>query len=187
MTEPLGSRETPRCGAKTRSGGSCQRFPVRGRERCPKHGGKTPRGPASPHWKHGQRSRYLPRGLRQRVERLISDPDLVALDLEVATVRGLIEAALERHVEGEKLPAGTLALFDQLRRLAIAERRRREALEGSISVHQAFALVDAVTTAVANNVRDPKVLEAIMADFDRLLKPLREIGRATGSLPQPTL
>ncbi len=84
---------------------------------------------------------------------------------------------MERHSPGEPVPASTLALFEQLRRLAIAERRRREALEGSISVSQAFALVDAVISAVARNVRDPVVLREIHADFDRLLDPLRALRR----------
>lgn len=41
------------CGARTRAGGSCKRAPSRGRNRCDRHGGKSPRGAASPQYKHG--------------------------------------------------------------------------------------------------------------------------------------
>lgn len=34
--------DKPRCGAKTRSGGTCQKFPLLGGKRCAKHGGGAP-------------------------------------------------------------------------------------------------------------------------------------------------
>ncbi len=48
-----------RCGAKTRKGTPCQRPPMAGMTRCRLHGGATPIGMASPHYKHGRRSRFL--------------------------------------------------------------------------------------------------------------------------------
>lgn len=45
-----------KCGAKTRAGTPCQRAPLAGRTRCRLHGGATPRGRESPHYKHGRRS-----------------------------------------------------------------------------------------------------------------------------------
>src|SRR5215831_19115754 len=48
------------CGAKCRTTGKpCTRPPVSGRTRCRVHGGATPVGIASPHYKHGRRSAYL--------------------------------------------------------------------------------------------------------------------------------
>lgn len=48
----------PRCGAKTRAGTACLRLPCPGRRRrCNLHGGKTPAGIGSPHYRHGLRSR----------------------------------------------------------------------------------------------------------------------------------
>jgi hypothetical protein len=38
-------RAAPRCGAKTRAGGSCQCPSVRGRHRCRIHGGLSPGAP----------------------------------------------------------------------------------------------------------------------------------------------
>lgn len=48
-----------RCGAKTRKGTPCQRPPMAGMARCRLHGGATPIGMASPHYKHGRRSRFF--------------------------------------------------------------------------------------------------------------------------------
>ena len=47
------------CGAKTRAGSPCRRAPATGRSRCRLHGGATPRGAASPHWRHGRYCRAL--------------------------------------------------------------------------------------------------------------------------------
>ncbi len=52
----------PICGAKTRSGESCSKFPVKGKRRCRNHGGlssapKTPEGRAriaAANFKHGK-------------------------------------------------------------------------------------------------------------------------------------
>ena len=46
-----------RCDARTRSGAPCRAPAMRHRERCRMHGGKTPRGIGSPHFKTGQYSR----------------------------------------------------------------------------------------------------------------------------------
>lgn len=43
----------PRCGAKCRSGQSCQNVPMHRKQRCRMHGGKSPGAPL----KHGQRSK----------------------------------------------------------------------------------------------------------------------------------
>lgn len=46
------------CGAKTRSGSPCKKAPITGMKRCANHGGKTPVGIDSPHFKHGRYSKY---------------------------------------------------------------------------------------------------------------------------------
>jgi hypothetical protein len=61
--EPM-DKEQERCGAKTRSGKPCRKYPVKGKRRCQNHGGKST-GPTTPeglersrrgNWKHGRRS-----------------------------------------------------------------------------------------------------------------------------------
>src|SRR5258708_37054514 len=46
------------------------------REECYHHGGKTPRGIASPNFKHGRYSKSLPARMRERYEEALADPHL---------------------------------------------------------------------------------------------------------------
>jgi hypothetical protein len=49
-----------RCSARGKqSGNPCRQPVVPGRQVCYYHGGASPRGLASPHWKHGRDSRAL--------------------------------------------------------------------------------------------------------------------------------
>ena len=49
-----------RCTAHSKqTGAPCRQPVVPGRQVCAYHGGKSPRGLASPHWKHGRYSRAL--------------------------------------------------------------------------------------------------------------------------------
>jgi glucans biosynthesis protein len=56
--QPANLARSPRCGARTRSGGSCNSPAVQGRQRCRMHGGTNrgaPRGNRNA-WVHGDRS-----------------------------------------------------------------------------------------------------------------------------------
>ena len=49
-------KRAPRCGARTRAGGACQRPAIRGRRRCHLHGGLSPgapHGPANGNFRNG--------------------------------------------------------------------------------------------------------------------------------------
>ena len=48
---PVGRRDRPKCGARTRIGGECQRTVVEGKRRCVNHGGAST-GPTSPEGRH---------------------------------------------------------------------------------------------------------------------------------------
>ncbi|PSC05974.1 hypothetical protein SLNSH_06255 [Alsobacter soli] len=56
--QPARLRNAPRCGARTRSGGTCQKPALRGRPRCQIHGcGKgagAPKGERNGSYKHGR-------------------------------------------------------------------------------------------------------------------------------------
>ncbi len=72
--------------------------------RCYKHGGATPSGIASPHWKHGRhvrRKEYLPQRLWEGLEASLSDPDLLNLRTDIATLDTRIEDLLGRVDTGE--------------------------------------------------------------------------------------
>ena len=64
--------------------------------RCRVHGGATPSGAASPHFKTGRYSGALPERLLARYQELKADPDLTSLASEIAVVRARIFSLLER-------------------------------------------------------------------------------------------
>lgn len=63
--------------------------------RCYYHGGATPVGPASPSWKTGRYSRYMPERLARRVHEMENDPDLLSLKSELALVQLRLSELLE--------------------------------------------------------------------------------------------
>jgi hypothetical protein len=82
--------------------------------RCHLHGGKSPRGIASPNWKHGENSLVsTPTALRDYYQRWYQDPELIHHRHETAMVMGMLQDLLENNEEG-----GTPALWRRLRELA---------------------------------------------------------------------
>lgn len=75
-------REKParkRCNAKCRSGNLCRNFAVPGRDRCKRHGGKTPlAGPEHPKFKSGKTSKILPGRLNDIYLQALNDPELLS-------------------------------------------------------------------------------------------------------------
>lgn len=87
--------EHSRCGAKTRAGSPCKRYPTPGRKRCNLHGGKTLAGPASGTYKHGRYSQYLTGNLVTRYEESSGNPELLSLWADIALVEARLTQALE--------------------------------------------------------------------------------------------
>jgi hypothetical protein len=69
-----------------RTGRRCGARAVTGRNVCYHHGGRTPRGTASPHFQHGRYSRDLPTRVAARYEEAKADTELVSLRQEIALV-----------------------------------------------------------------------------------------------------
>jgi hypothetical protein len=117
--DPLPNGWKRPCGAKTRDGSSCRRPPLAGRTRCRLHGGATPAGAASPHFKHGRRSRYL-RGLpgefQSAYKATQKDPDLLSLREDLALLEAHICQLLSR-LSRKPAPQGqVLKALDRLKR-----------------------------------------------------------------------
>ena len=55
--------------------------------RCRLHGGKSLRGIASPRWKDGRYSKYLPTNLQAKYQEALTDRELLALIDEIALLR----------------------------------------------------------------------------------------------------
>jgi len=80
-----------RCGAKLRKkpGQFCLAWPIRGTKRCRLHGGLTPSGFASPHFRHGKYSRHLSGAFAEAFATRLDDPELLSLrdDIAIADTR----------------------------------------------------------------------------------------------------
>lgn len=84
-----------RCGAKTRSGGTCLKSPM-SNGKCRTHGGATPIGIAHPNYKLGRYSKGLSSLLGTRFADALSDSKLGELSAEIALVGAHIEDRIEK-------------------------------------------------------------------------------------------
>lgn len=183
MTTDAPQGRRPICGAKNRQGNPCTLAPlVNGR--CRFHGGLTPVGPASPHFKHGRHSKLLKEipGLTAHYERALADPDLLRLDAEVALVDARIGDLLARTAKAKG--KGTTvdgiwpqleALIDARRKLVVAESSRMKDLHAMVSVDRVMTLVAYVTDTVRRHVTDRAALAGIFADLRKILKPSEDV------------
>lgn len=90
------------CTAKSKqSGKRCKRPVTPGRTVCYIHGGKTPRGVASPNFKHGRYTKSLVGSLLSDYHAALDDPELLNLQEEIALVDSRIAAILKRTDKGE--------------------------------------------------------------------------------------
>jgi len=111
-------KDVPECGATTRMGRTCKQ-PRMANGRCKMHGGKTPRGIASPNLKTGMYSKDLPSRLLSRVEAVLHDPALLSVRNDIALMQAEIGDRLSRIKQGEAEPD-----FEQI--LGMAERISRD-------------------------------------------------------------
>jgi hypothetical protein len=96
------------CGAKTRAGGTCKQ-PALPNGRCRFHGGHSLAGIASPNFKTGKYSKYLPARLAERYHEARSDPELLALRDEISLVDARLEDLIRRVDTGESGEAWGIA------------------------------------------------------------------------------
>lgn len=91
-----------RCGATAKSTGKpCQRWVIAGRSMCQVHGGKTPRGLASPHIRTGRYSKDMPTRMAARYQEAQQDPELLVLRDEIALLDSRLADVLARVDSGE--------------------------------------------------------------------------------------
>jgi hypothetical protein len=85
----------PVCSGHTSKGAPC-RAPAMTNGKCRVHGGATPTGWNSPHWRNGRYSKYLPKGLAVMVDEALKDPDRHSMDQELALVDTRMGQVLSR-------------------------------------------------------------------------------------------
>lgn len=88
-----------RCGAKIPNSDPpryCMRWPRKGRNRCHKHGGKTPVGPAAGGWAHGEYSKYLKPAAAAIFDARMQDDNLISLRSSAALLDTRLIEVLQR-------------------------------------------------------------------------------------------
>lgn len=113
------------CGAKNRSDEPCQNPPL-ANGRCRFHGGLSPAGVASPRFKTGKYSRYVPERLLERYSEAQDDELLLELRDEIALVDARLVDLLGRVDTGE-----SGALWRELQQLWKAYRREEHTDKGT--------------------------------------------------------
>lgn len=94
------------CGAKTRSGSPCKVSPMTSKNRCRKHGGKSPLGAQHPRAKHLRYSRdIVGKELLTRYQQAMHDPELMDLRHDIALTEARIADLLQGLETGESLRA----------------------------------------------------------------------------------
>jgi len=102
MVAPGSGHHPMKCTAKSkRSGKRCRRDAMLGRNVCYIHGGKTPRGLASPHTKLGRWSKDLPLRLAARYQESQGDHRLLELREDIALLDARTSDVLQRVDTGE--------------------------------------------------------------------------------------
>ena len=111
-------------------GRQCLALAMRDRDKCRSHGGKTPRGVGSPHWKHGRYAKYLPTGLHERYDAALKDPEILALDDEIALLRTRSMLLVEKIASLPDSGSTWRNLNKQLTNFERAQRAAQRAPEG---------------------------------------------------------
>jgi hypothetical protein len=153
------------CNAHTRSGDLC-RNPAMRNGKCRMHGGKTPSGRESPHYKGAGRARVIPAHWIQSYEESIIDPkqssfkpDIVRCD---AQIDELLTSLPTREEESEAFAAfnSHFAAATELRRKASEEdlsAERREELDGqSIAAFEASGMAFDAYTQIQKREKEVK-------------------------------
>jgi hypothetical protein len=148
---------------------------MRGRSVCLAHGGRTPRGAASPHFKTGRYSRSLPGHLLAAYERALTDPKLLSLRDEVALTDAMI-AELLRQLDDDSPASKYRRIFRQIGRLI--ERRRRLVetevrhivlAREMLTAEETLTLVESIVAVVTRYLPDPSDRQAIAEEIHALV------------------
>lgn len=144
------------CTAKSkRSGQQCKRHAVAGKTKCHIHGGKSLSGAASPNFKTGRYSKYLPARLAERYQESQTDPQLLALRDEVALVDSRLAELLGRVDTGESRKCWQEAqdAFGELRKARADSNAKGFAaamagLESALQIGNDYAVWDEISATI---------------------------------------
>jgi hypothetical protein len=177
--QPLGSTDeaiTRQCEATSkRSGERCRKHAMRGRNVCLAHGGKTPRGAASPHFKTGRYSRSLPGRLVAAYEEALSDPRLLSLRDDIALTDAMLMETLSQldddtpAAKQRRIFHEVLRLSEHRRRLVDSEVKHIVLAREMMTAEEAMSLMRAMVAIVTRFLPDPKDRAAIAEELHALI------------------
>jgi len=140
----------------------CQNDCSKGRTTCILHGGKTPRGIASPHFKHGRHSgviRHLPVHLQEAAQELRESSELVSLK-DALTIQGVRAIELLDRLSETKDISKQLALALK----ALKNLRKAKDAEATNEA------MDELETVLEEGVDSSKMLELTWLDLRALVQ-----------------
>ena len=145
-----------------RHGRRCRNAPMRGLEVCRMHGGKTPRGPASVHFKSGKYSKFLPSRLFAECAAAAQDPELLSRRRDIALTEARITDILQRVDTGE---SGALWRAAQAAMAKFALEQARGHVEG---MQLALATVQRLISSGADDYAAWQEIGALLEQRRRL-------------------
>jgi hypothetical protein len=154
------------CGAKKRNGGVCQQ-PAMDNGRCRLHGGKTPKGIASPNFKTGRHSKYLPTALLERYGEALEDGELLNMRAEIALLDTLLLENLGRLETGESADFWDAALTQVVNARLAYKSENYGALEKSLDELEALCDGRRLHYATEKEIREKLDQRKRLADSER--------------------
>lgn len=148
----------PNCQAYNKKGYQCNRTAVKGKRVCRYHGGLSLSGIASPTFKTGRHSKYIPKDLIPKYQEALQDQDLLNLKSEIQLIDARIAQLLER-VEGG---GGTTNWVDMNR----AWKKLLEAQRTSDKKTVSESIVE-INTIVNRGLHDAMIWSDIEHTIDR--------------------
>lgn len=152
------------CGAKTRSGGQCQKPPVKGANRCKLHGGKTPRGTDSPHWKNGLYSQYASESLKDVLDELDNQStDELNPEKEIRLMQALIIRS--KALQNDLTDLDDLEVISRILSRLVASQQKSQQLmleqQHLISVKEVNYLLDRLEEILIDRYGDEEAEQII--------------------------
>jgi hypothetical protein len=167
--------QPPICGAKTRSGQPC-RTPPMANGRCRLHGGATPRGLASPQFKHGKYSQDLQGlSLAEMYREAREDDELADVRDEIALLEARTRELLRRLGGGEGR-AGWVEAAALMSRFRAANQRG--------DVPRQIECLDALERSLGQGVEDYDLWDEISRTIERRTRLLEAEARRQVQLGQ---
>lgn len=150
-----------KCNAKRSNGQPCNSNAMTGKTKCYKHGGATPSGIRSPHYKTGRYSKYLPDRLQGKYHEAQSDANLLALREDIALIDTRIAELLSQVDTGENQRT-----WEQL---SIAHDDLREATKEEDGIAQTEA-INRIGDLIKRGVGEQAAWDSVFAAIEQRRK-----------------